>query len=378
MIVTPELLVTLLQIVRDSVAAVLHTVEQRHHIGMVHITRTSTTGNKFVRGIAIKGHILDFLSERQGASVLHQHHSLGSRLTRHLGMCLQVWLIRILITLIARCLLDELQDTAHVAVEVCLSEFTTLHASHDGVELSLLTWLQHVVACPHLHSTVLTSEPVGHHRALITPLVTKNRLHEVLALRGIDPVDIVIRGHHRPRLTFLDGNLEALQVDLAEGALRHIGIVAHAIGLLIVGSKMLDTGTDIVLLNTLDIGSSRLTGHNGIFTIVFEVTAAKRVTHDVQGWGQQHVGAILLHLLSHGDTHLFDQLSVPCRGKQCTDGEVRAVIGSRVTLTGSIDTESCRTISQHDGRDAERVERIGSTSGTGHQILRSANHGLIA
>ena len=345
---------------------------------MVHITRTRTTCDKLVRRVAIECHVLDFLCKRQGISILHQHHTLSSRLARHLGMGLQVWLIRILITLIARCLLDELQDTAHVAVEVCLSEFTTLHASHDGVELSLLTWLQHIITCPHLHCTVLTSEPVGHHRALIAPLITENRLHEVLALRGIDTVDIVIRGHHRPRLTFLDSNLEALQVDLAEGALRHIGIVAHAIGLLIVGSKMFDTGTDIVLLNTLDIGSSRLTGHNGIFTIVFEVTAAQWITHDIEGWGQQHVSAILLHLLSHGDTHLFDQLGVPCRGKQCADGEVRAVIGSRVTLTGSIDTESCRTIGQHDGRDAERVERIGSTSGTGHQILRSANHGLIA
>ena len=101
---------------------------------------------------------------------------------------------------------------------------------------------------------------------------------------------------------------------------------------------MLDAGTNVVLLNTGDIGGSRLTSHHGILRVILEVTTAEGVTHNVQGRCQQHIGTIFLHLLSHGGTHLFYELSVPCRGQQRSDGEMRAIVGSRVTLTRGVDT----------------------------------------
>ena len=344
---------------------------------MVHIARSCTTGNELVGGIAIERHVLDGLGEGECLVVLHQYHTLGSRLAGDLGMSLQVGLVRILITLIAWTLLDEVEDALHVTVEIGLSEFAALHSSHDRVELFLLTRLQHVVACRHLHGTVLAPEPVGHNRSLIAPLVAEDGLYEFLALRSIDAVDIVIGGHHRPGLALLDGNLETLEVDLTEGTLGNAGIVAHAVGLLIVGSEVLDACTHVVLLHTGDIGTGSLTSHHGVLRVVFEVTATEGVAHDVQGRGQQHVGTILLHLLADGLTHLFDELGVPGRGKQGADGEVGTVIGGRVTLTGCIDAESGRTVGQYDGRDAERVERIGGTSGTRHEVLRGTDDGLI-
>ena len=134
-------------------------------------------------------------------------------------MGLEVGLVGILITLIAGTLLHEVQGALNTAVEVGLSELATLHTSHNRVELLVLTRLQHIVASPHLLGAVLTAKPVGHHRSLVAPLVAQDGLYEILALRGIDTVDVVIRGHHRPRLTLLDGNLEALQVDLTQGPL---------------------------------------------------------------------------------------------------------------------------------------------------------------
>ena len=104
-------------------------------------------------------------------------------------------------------------------------------------------------------------------------------------------------------------------------------IVVHAVGFLIVGRKVLDAGTYIVLLHTGDIGSSSLTSHHGIFRVVLEVTTAQWVTHDVQGRGQQHVGTILFDLLADGLSHLLDELGVPGRGQQGSDGEVGAVVG---------------------------------------------------
>ena len=141
---------------------------------------------------------------------------------------------------------------------------------------------------------------------------------------------------------------------------------------------MLDARADIVLLNTSDIGTSGLTSHYGILRVVLEVTSAEGVTHDVQGRSQQHVGTIFLHLFADGLTNLLHELGVPGRGEQGTDGEVCAVIGGIVTFTGSVDTESGRTVSEYDGRDAERVERIGGTSGTRHKALGSANDSVIA
>ena len=267
-------------------------------------------------------------------------------------MRLQVGFVAILIALVAWTLLDEVEDAAHVTVEVGLCEFATLHTSHDAVELLLLTRLQHIVTSPHLLGTVLTTEPVGHHGSLVAPLITQDGLHEVLALRRVGAVDIVIRGHHRPRLTLLDGDLEALQIDLTEGALRDACIRIHAVGLLVVGSEVFDARTNVVLLNASDIGRSRLTSHHGILRVVLEVTTAEGVTHDVQGRCQQHVGAILLHLFANGLSYLLDEFGVPGRGQQGADGEVGAVVGRRVTLTRRIDTESGRTVSQHDRRNA--------------------------
>ena len=141
---------------------------------------------------------------------------------------------------------------------------------------------------------------------------------------------------------------------------------------------MLDAGTHIVLLNASDIGTGSLSCHHGILRVILEVTTAEGVTHDVQGRSQQHVGTILLHLLTDGLSYLFDQLGVPGRGEQRTNGEMGAVVSGGVTLTGSVDTEPGRTVSQYDSRDAERVEGIGGTSGTGYETLGGTNHGIVA
>ena len=141
---------------------------------------------------------------------------------------------------------------------------------------------------------------------------------------------------------------------------------------------MLDARAHVVLLHTGDIGGSGLARHHGVLRVVFEVSAAEGVAHDVQGWGQQHVGTVLLHLLADGLADLFHELGVPGRGEQGADGEVGTVIGGRVTLTGCIDAESGRTVGQHDGGDAERVEGIGGTSGAWHEVLRGADYSLVA
>ena len=129
-----------------------------------------------------------------------------------------------------------------------------------------------------------------------------------------------------------------------------IGI--HAVGLLIVGGEVLDTCTHVVFLHTDDVGSCGLTSYHGILGVVFEVTAAKRVAHDIEGRCQQHVGTIFLYLLTNSLTNFLYQLCVPGRGQQCTNGEVCTIVSGRVAFPGSVDAQSGRTISQYDGRNA--------------------------
>ena len=127
-------------------------------------------------------------------------------------------------------------------------------------------------------------------------------------------------------------------------------IVVHAVGLLVVGSKVLDAGSHIVLPHTRDIGRGSLASHHRVFGIVFKVASTEGVTHDVECRSQQHVGPIFLHLLSDGLANLLDELGVPGGGQQCADGEVGAVVGGRVTLAFGINTQTSRTVGQHDGR----------------------------
>ena len=58
--------------------------------------------------------------------------------------------------------------------------------------------------------------PVRDHEALEAPFVAQYLREQPRILRGIDPVDAVVRAHHGPGLCVLDDSLEAAQVDLAQ------------------------------------------------------------------------------------------------------------------------------------------------------------------
>ena len=305
-------LVGLLHRVIQLIARILQAFRQRHHIGVVHITRTRSAGNKIIRGAAIECHLLHGSVQGQRlVVVLQQHHTLHSRLPRDLGMGFEIRMVGILIAVPARGFLNKLQDTPDIAVEVFLVEAVRLQTVHDVCKLLILAGLQHIVTCPHLLGTVLAAKPVGHHGSLVAPLVTENRRKQFLALRGILPVEVVVRRHHRPGVTLLHGNLERLQVNLTERPLTDTRIVGHAVRLLIVGSEVLDARAYPIRLYTAHIGSSRLTCHQRVLAVVFKVTAVEGITVNVKSRSQQHVCPIFLHLLSDALAHFFHERLVP-------------------------------------------------------------------
>ena len=120
----------------------------------------------------------------------------------------------------------------------------------------------------------------------------------------------------------------------------------------VVSAKVFDAGAHAVFLHATHISGSCLAGHERVLRIVFEIASAQRVALYVKRWSQQHVGTIGFYLFADGLSHLFNELLVPCRGKQCADGEVGAIISCFVVGTCGVDAQTGRAVSQHDGGQA--------------------------
>ena len=370
--------IDILLAVVDIEAGVLQTVKQGDGVSAVDITGTGTAGDEVIRGAAEDGDILDVL-ERQGVGlVLKQDHAFEGGLAGHGGVSGEIRLVTVGIALHLRAAEDELEGALDAEVEVGLGEAAVLDGVDDLLVLQVGTRLEHVVAGTHLGRGVVTAVPVGHHGALVAPFVAQDGGYQVLALGGIGAVDLVVGGHDRPGIGFLDRDFEALEVDFALGAGADDGVVAGTVGLLVVVSEVLDGGTDIVLLDTADIGGGRLAGHERILGIIFEVTAVQRMTVNVQRRGEEHVGAVLVDFFTDGLADILDEFLVPSGSEEGSDREVGAVVGRIVAFAGRVDTQAGRTVSEDDGRDAEALEGAGGAGGAGHDGLGGADDGALA
>ena len=274
-------------------------------------------------------------------------------------MSLKVGLVAVLVSLEARSADDVLKDAAHVAVEVLHVEFAGIGIVDDLMILAGTTWLEHVVAGVHLSCGILTTEPVGHDYALVAPVATQDGLDEVFALGGVGAIDLVVGGHDGPGVGLIDGDLEWLEIDLADGTGGDDSIVARTVGLLVVEGEMLHRGADTVGLYATHVGCRDLTGYEGILGVILEVAAIERIAMDVLGRSEEHVGAILEHFVAHGTTYLLDELLVPGAGQQGADGEVGAVVGLVVTFACGVDAEACGAVGEHSGGNAQASDGVG-------------------
>ena len=291
----------------DLEVRILKALQQVHHISMIDIARPGSAGNEIIRSAAIQGHPPDILVQRQSCGiVLEQHHTLGSTLASDGRMSLQVGLIGVFISLESRSLLNQIQYASHISVQVLPGQLSTLDAIEDLSVLCLTPRLQHIIAGPYLPDTVTATIPIGHHCALIPPVVTKDMSQEFLALRRILAIHMIVGRHHRPWMGLGDSDFERLEINLPQGTLRQAGIVVHTVGLLVVHSKMLEARTYAIALHAFDVGCRRLSGQQGILGIIFKVTATERIPLNVDSRCQQHVDAIFLHLVSDGSAHLLN------------------------------------------------------------------------
>ena len=238
-----------------------------HHIdgiGLVDVARACATGDEVVGSDAEDGHLLRARHGQGIGFVLEQYHTFGGALARHGSMGLEVGLVAELVALETWSEDNILEYATCIAVEVGHGDSAVLHAFDDAVNLGLVARLHEVVAGNDSLDGAFLAAPVGHDDALVAPLIAQDGGEQAVALLGELAVELVVGRHHGPGVGLLHGNLEALEVDFAQGTLAHHLIDHRAVGLLRIDGEVLDAGADVLALDAAHVGCSDLARDNRI------------------------------------------------------------------------------------------------------------------
>ena len=186
-----------------------------------------------------------------------------------------------------------------------------------------------------------------------------------------DAVDEVVACHEILRAAFLHADFEALQIDLAQGALGDAGIVAVAVRLLVVAGEVLRTGGDAVFLDAAHNGRRRASGDERILGEVFEVAAAQRIAVNVHAGRKQHVAALFDHLAADRLVQALNENRVPRAGQSRAAGQQGGVI---------LQPDAGGAVRRCDGRHAERAQALRDAAHDGGVAFcaERAVHGDVA
>ena len=124
----------------------------------------------------------------------------------------------------------------------------------------------------------------------------------------------------------LDADLKALQIDLPQSPLGHLGVVVLPVGLLVVAGKVLGAGGDAVLLDAPNHRAGSFARQQGILGEVLEIPTAQGIAVDVHPGPQQHVAAFLDHLTAVGLVEALHQGGIPGAGQAGAAGQQGAVV----------------------------------------------------
>ena len=157
--------------------------------------------------------------------------------------------------------------------------------------------------------------PVGHDDAVKAALAAQVVLEQGLVDDVVDAVHRVIARHDGTGTAVTDGAFEGTQVDLTQGPLREVARRLVALELLVVGAEVFDgrivagTGCD-TLADRCGDGPR----HHRVFTVIFEVAAAQRVTVDVHARRQPEGDTVLGHLGRDRGAECLREVDVPGLG----------------------------------------------------------------
>ena len=160
----------------------------------------------------------------------------------------------------------------------------------------------------------MVGAPIAHDDAFIPPFVAQHVGEQPAVLCGMHAVDAVVGAHDGPWLGGFDDVFEGREVDLAQRPLGDVGADAQAVGLLIVGGKVLERGAHALGLHAGDDTYGLMAGQIWVFGPVFEAAAAERVALDVDAGAEDDGHLLLDAFLAHGFAHPVDELGVPGAG----------------------------------------------------------------
>ena len=208
----------------------------------------------------------------------------------------------------------------------------------------------------------VAAAPVGHDQALPAPFTAKNVLQQMLILVGIGAVQPVVGGHDRAGLSFLDGDLEIGQVHLPQGAFVHHGVGGHAQHLLAVGSEMLGTGRNALLLHAPDETGSHLACEVGILRVVLEGSSAQAAALGVQAGAKKHLHVLRPGVLADNAAQLLGDGLIPAVGVsrgRGNAGRLRRGVQAQVIALARLLAKTAGAIGERDGGDVQPFNGMG-------------------
>ncbi len=215
----------------------------------------------------------------------------------------------------------------------------------------------------HRRGTVGRRSPVAHDDPVEAPLLAQNLGEQPACVGRVIAVDAVVGGHDHARDAVAQGELEAAQVHLAQGALVDDRVDHETPVLLIVDGEVLEARTDARALNASHGASSQPAAQQRVFAVVLEVAAAQRVPLDVQARAEHDVDAEGARFAADGFADLVHELLVPAaregRGRRKARGR-HAAREPQVVCGLELGAQAVRAISEHDATDAPLGQRAGA------------------
>ena len=272
---------------------------------------TGAAGKQAVGSVSEKREPETGRKRKRAALVLEKDYALRSGFAGNFGVGFKVGFIRRNVPLEGIGLDYQFQHPPYADVQQGLVELPFPDAPDELGHLRIQARLHKVVPGGNLCRSVAFSGPVGHHQPLEAPFVAQDFRQQTAVLLGMGAVQAVVRRHHGPGPGFLYDYLEIAQVQPAQGLLGHAGIVPEAVGLLVVGGKVLDGGSDSPGLHSVHVSSGNAPAQHRILGEILEVPAAQRVAVDVHAWSEHHVYAVIPGFLAYRSAHGPDHIGIP-------------------------------------------------------------------
>ena len=130
-------------------------------------------------------------------------------------------------------------------------------------------------------NAVVHCSPVRDDGARVAPLGAQDIGQQPCILACECTIDAVVGAHDRPRLAFDDCLFERCEIEFTQGTFVDDGVDRHTPVFLIVGSEVLERGSNPRRLHALDIAGGEGTRQEWVFGEVFEIAAAEWRSLDV-------------------------------------------------------------------------------------------------